>query len=417
MESGVTGTAGSQCFFLRMPNFILSNIKRHKVATAAIVAASVTGAYLYKKKNKILYMRACRVSFWQTFSSAIAKLGRRLKSPRLRRLSNSLKFKSTTIDQLAADAIDCNSAKVLKIACKAGANINSIKGSSGLLRSMDRYYEDDSKELFKVILDAGADVNAADFLRRTPLHFTRQLTPEVVRLLLAKGARVDAADCNGCTPLHCIIKDCFNYDSASEIVRLYLKHGADAKLANGNKESPLQIAFSDARPNLEIINLLIHAGALYNNLPDLPNGKSYLRDSISNLDLERTEACIFAGANLKRYSYIDSCMSWIPLTNCRNYYDINRTLSMVKCLQKHGVSLNEVCRSKTLLDRVVDQVRSSEWRDERETFVILADELMKLGATSNYVSPHKLKNIHDLWALINQKPLAKLKEYATCDWD
>jgi len=55
------------------------------------------------------------------------------------------------------------------------------------------------KEMIKILLNAGAPVNAADELGRTPLHrhlSSRTRRKEIVDLLLAGGADVNAVDAN-----------------------------------------------------------------------------------------------------------------------------------------------------------------------------------------------------------------------------
>ena len=55
----------------------------------------------------------------------------------------------------------------------------------------------------RLLIDEGADVQAADNKGRTPLHQTSgEGHLEVARLLLDEGADVQAADINGRTPLH-----------------------------------------------------------------------------------------------------------------------------------------------------------------------------------------------------------------------
>jgi len=60
----------------------------------------------------------------------------------------------------------------------------------------------DCVELAKVVLEAGADVDAKDTWEETPLHFaSRNGSLEMCELLLAKGAELDALNSDDVTPL------------------------------------------------------------------------------------------------------------------------------------------------------------------------------------------------------------------------
>ena len=91
-------------------------------------------------------------------------------------------------------------------------------------------------EIAKVLLAAGADVNAAGNHRRSgPLHYAADGGPErdterqgaMIRLLLKAGADVHAQDKNGATPLHRAGRT-----RCAEAVKCLLEAGADATIRN-----------------------------------------------------------------------------------------------------------------------------------------------------------------------------------------
>ena len=70
-----------------------------------------------------------------------------------------------------------------------------------------RYSVQNQNEVVKVLLDAGADLEARTDFGETPLHVAVRLavirgTPEVVKMLLDAGANLEARSELGFTPLH-----------------------------------------------------------------------------------------------------------------------------------------------------------------------------------------------------------------------
>jgi ankyrin repeat protein len=106
-----------------------------------------------------------------------------------------------------------------------------------------------------LLLDQGADVNAADQFGNTSLHLAVRY-PQLVRLLLERGARVDARNAFGDTPLHRAVGD-------KRVVELLLAAGADATARNLFDKTPLDYCLRGGTSvyNLSIVELLIRAGA------------------------------------------------------------------------------------------------------------------------------------------------------------
>jgi len=91
-------------------------------------------------------------------------------------------------------------------------------------------------EIAKLLLAVGADVNAAGKLRHaTPLHYAADGNPErdaqrqiaMIRLLLEAGADIQAQDKNGATPLHRAVRT-----RCAEAVKYLLDAGADTTVRN-----------------------------------------------------------------------------------------------------------------------------------------------------------------------------------------
>ncbi|WP_265042336.1 ankyrin repeat domain-containing protein, partial [Wolbachia endosymbiont (group B) of Melanostoma mellinum] len=62
------------------------------------------------------------------------------------------------------------------------------------------YLEEEKKKLIRYLLDEGANVNALDSFRNTPLHKSHE--KEVTQILLDAGANVNKRNSCGNTPLH-----------------------------------------------------------------------------------------------------------------------------------------------------------------------------------------------------------------------
>jgi ankyrin repeat protein len=97
------------------------------------------------------------------------------------------------------------------------------------------------------LLAAKADARIADAAGWTALHFAAQeRQAEIAKLLLDAGAEVDAQDQNGNTPLWRAV---FATKDDPELIRFLLAAGADKKRKNKNGVSPLSQAKESSNPD------------------------------------------------------------------------------------------------------------------------------------------------------------------------
>ena len=99
---------------------------------------------------------------------------------------------------------------------------------------------DAAVNVVQALLKAGAEVNAADNQRWTPLHFAAQeFNVENARALVGATADLEAEDVYGNTPLW---RATFASKGRGDVVVLLLHAGADRHHANKSGNSPLQLA-------------------------------------------------------------------------------------------------------------------------------------------------------------------------------
>jgi FOG: Ankyrin repeat len=116
-----------------------------------------------------------------------------------------------------------------------------------------------SAESMRLLLDAGADPNAANDLDATPLMWCAGDAVKV-RMLLSKGANVNVRSKLGRTPLLIAAA----YDGATEAARLLIEKGADVNAADKSGISVLEQAANVN--NLEVARLLLAKGAKVNSV-------------------------------------------------------------------------------------------------------------------------------------------------------
>jgi uncharacterized protein len=137
-----------------------------------------------------------------------------LKTPTLQRAHTpgepSLNEGSTPLMRAAKNG----DSPAIRLLLEHGANPNAIQKNhatplmfaAGLGRGTGAFTKDyateaDLLESVKVLVAAGADINAVNDTGETPLHFGAQASDDIVKFLAEKGAQLDAKDKQGRTPV------------------------------------------------------------------------------------------------------------------------------------------------------------------------------------------------------------------------
>jgi ankyrin repeat protein/beta-lactamase regulating signal transducer with metallopeptidase domain len=212
-------------------------------------------------------------------------------------LVNRVPAKSQNGNTLLHHAAISGNASMCQLLLQAGASVNAVNHSNqtalylaanrrtpaigvvrtllrggALVEPLDTPFErplsaaviQKSPEVLRMLLDAGAQVDAADRSGQTPLHRltlaeARDPAPERVtmaEMLLAAKADVNKTDQAGSSPLHVAIAN-----SLENLVRLYLQSGGNPNAPDQVGRTPLLLALTAHHPSYAVIKSLVDAGA------------------------------------------------------------------------------------------------------------------------------------------------------------
>jgi hypothetical protein len=147
-----------------------------------------------------------------------------------------------------------------------------------------------------MLIGAGCDPNAADEKGRTALHCAAAYPfTSCLELVLTGGANPNAVDINRETPLHYIASLLDDVASA----QLLLARGADPAARDLHERTPLHLAAAEG--NLLILQALLEAGAPINHRDAA--GRTALHWAARVNDYDMTAALLIAGADARAKDY------------------------------------------------------------------------------------------------------------------
>ena len=130
----------------------------------------------------------------------------------------------------------------MRQALKDGADVNAVDnwGDTPLHHLASGRTNDIKGELIRVLIEAGADVDAGNYRKMTPLfNAIHGENVDYVRALLQAGANINVRNKSGDTPLHEA-----TWKRDTDLLTLLLEHGAAVNARNKWFETPLRIAQS-----------------------------------------------------------------------------------------------------------------------------------------------------------------------------
>lgn len=133
-----------------------------------------------------------------------------------------------------------NSVNLFKILLEAGANVNAIASRQQSTPFYRLFYYNPSLEVVQVFLDHGADLlKRSSGWKQSILHVFCSVcdNAEVLKELLRRGAKLDAVDQGKETPLHSLMQ---RYENVpAELVKILIEAGADVNAEDEHSQRKL----------------------------------------------------------------------------------------------------------------------------------------------------------------------------------
>ncbi len=150
-------------------------------------------------------------------------------------------------------AVGIGGRNIVELLIKKGANVNAV--NSYKQTPLHYAFYKKSKEMAALLLDNGAHINCRNVWGNTPFYrAVRSGYMEGIQFLIQRGADINLPSASGKSPLHAAVGR-----ADVTIVDLLLKHGADINSRDTWKQTPLFIAASTKA--VELVKLLTANGA------------------------------------------------------------------------------------------------------------------------------------------------------------
>ena len=240
-------------------------------------------------------------------------------------------YDSSYFDSFLDAFSDKNSIEKTKALIDAGVNVNTKDGRRNDWKDTPLMRVYTNTEIAKILINAGADVNATNKHGDTPLmKISKYGKTEIAKILIDAGANVNAKNNYGETPLMYAFE---NKDA--EMVKLLIAAGANVNVNLAIKSPDFiepALMYAVKNEDTETAKLLISAGADV-NAKDIQYGGTALMYAVKNEDTEMVKLLIAAGADVNAKNKFDTT----PLMFA-TYFRFNEEL--IKLLIAAGADVN-----------------------------------------------------------------------------
>lgn len=155
--------------------------------------------------------------------------------------------------EIASNLPETQRIEMAKLLLDAGARVNAVDRDGWTL--LQWAAEKGEKDLVKLLLEHAANVNVRSKYINTPLHLAAEKGhTEVVKVLIAHGATVNVRDVAGYTPLSSAC-----YYRHRDVVEYLLANGADVAMTDGKGQTALHLAVHGG--DRRIVQMLLAKGA------------------------------------------------------------------------------------------------------------------------------------------------------------